>query len=271
MELAIVNKPVALPIEWNGEQLKKEVAEKLVKYSDVVYTEDTLQQAAKDKAKLNALKNELNAARIAKKKQCLEYYDIFEAEVKAIVALIDEPINKISAQLDVYEQRRIAEKTDACRAIYDEIFTPEIAEMVSFAEVYQSKWMNKTCKLDEVRDNIAEKYKMINTGISTVKALNSKHETALIKTFLATMDMSAVLRDKGEYEQMEVREQMRQQAIAEQPKPQPVVYAAPEPVTAPKAEPEPLLSVVFRVVTTKAKMDALKAYIKEQNIKIERV
>ena len=118
--------------------------------------------------------------------------------------------------------------------------------------------MNKDCKIDEEQQNIADKFQMINTGIATVKALNSKHQTALIKTFLATMDMGAVLKDKADYEQMDIREEMR-------------IKAAEERTRQAKTEPEPLLSVVFKVITTKSKMDALKAYIKENNIKIERV
>ena len=254
----LVNNKYAVPIVWNKEALKIGLQNALKKHKDVVYTEDKLPEAKSQRAKLNGLRTQLDDERKRVKNECLTFYATFESDVKELMALVDEPIKAIDGQLDVYEQRRIEEKTDACRAIYNEIFTPEIAEVMPFAEIFQSKWMNKGCKMDEVRQNIADKFQMINTGIATVKALNSKHQTALIKTFLATMDMGAVLKDKADYEQMDIREEMR-------------IKAAEERTRQAKTEPEPLLSVVFKVITTKSKMDALKAYIKENNIKIERV
>lgn len=281
----IVGNKYAVPILWNKEALKIGLKNALAKHKDVVYTDDKLPEAKSQRAKLNGLRTTLDNERKRIKNECLEFYQQFELDVKELMALVDEPINTIDAQLDVYEQRRIDEKTEACKAIYNEIFTPDIAEVMPFAEIFQTKWMNKGCKLDEVRQNIADKYQMINTGIATVKALNSKHQTALIKTFLATMDMGAVLKDKADYEQMDIREEMRKKAEAERQTEReklaadkakaiagfetpPYVVAAP---AAAKTEPEPLLSVVFKVITTKSKMDALKAYIKENNIKIERV
>lgn len=257
----------ARPVMWNKELLKIGLQNALKKHKDVVYTEDNIKQAKDHRAELNGLRTKIENERKRVKGEFMRTYDIFEADVKELVALVDEPINTIDAQLDVYEQRRTEEKTEDCCAVYNEVFTPDIAALIPYHEIKNKQWLNKGFKLEQVRQDLEDMFKQIKDGIAIIKALNSPHETSLINTYITTRDMADVMRDRERYAVLD-----RISAVAaEQPKPQMVVNTPAVSSMAAKTEPEPLLSVVFKVITTKIKMDALKAYIKENNIKIERV
>ena len=49
-------------IEWNHEELKKEVAEKLDKYNNMVYSPENIKEAKEDRANLNKFKQVLEVS-----------------------------------------------------------------------------------------------------------------------------------------------------------------------------------------------------------------
>ena len=69
-------------IEWNHEEIKREVAERVRYYKNLAYTDDQIADAKKDRATLNKFVQELEATRKAVKKQCLAPYEDFEKKIK---------------------------------------------------------------------------------------------------------------------------------------------------------------------------------------------
>ena len=81
MELKIYNPSedgFIKPIEWNYEELKAELSQKLEQYKGLVYTEDQIKEAKADRAKLNALATAIDGKRKELKKQCLQPYEQFK-------------------------------------------------------------------------------------------------------------------------------------------------------------------------------------------------
>lgn len=78
-------------IKWNNEELKTEIAAKMEEYKGIVFTEETIKDARKDRANLNKLKNAFEDERKRIKKLCMEPYNQFEQQVKEVTRLIDEP------------------------------------------------------------------------------------------------------------------------------------------------------------------------------------
>lgn len=64
MELKVNEVSIPEKIEFNYEQLKAELTEKVSLYETMVYTDDQIKQAKADKANLNKLKKALNDERI---------------------------------------------------------------------------------------------------------------------------------------------------------------------------------------------------------------
>ena len=101
MEFVMGNSLETLPktIDFNFEELKGQLAESLALYTGLVVTEDGIKGAKEDRAKLNKLREALENKRKEVKRECMAPYTDFEAKVKELVGLIDQPIAAIDAQL----------------------------------------------------------------------------------------------------------------------------------------------------------------------------
>ena len=97
-------------IQWNKEELKAWVAEKVKDYRGLVFTEATIPDAKKDRADLNKLKKAFEDERKRIKKLCLEPYEEFERQEKELIAMIDEPLQLIDCQIKEVEEKRKEEK-----------------------------------------------------------------------------------------------------------------------------------------------------------------
>ena len=96
-------------IDFNFEDLKDALTAELELYKNLVFTEDTKADAKKTVAELRKLKKQISDKRIEVKKLYMQPYTDFEAKVKELDKLINEPITFISEQIDAFEQKRIEE------------------------------------------------------------------------------------------------------------------------------------------------------------------
>ena len=110
MEFVMGNSLETLPktIDFNFEELKGQLAESLALYTGLVVTEDGIKGAKEDRAKLNKLREALENKRKEVKRECMAPYTDFEAKVKELVGLIDQPIAAIDAQLKAVIDRTVA-------------------------------------------------------------------------------------------------------------------------------------------------------------------
>ena len=89
-------------IGWNKEQITSAVENIISQYEGITYTEEQIRDAKKDRAILNAMKTDISNRRIQVKKDLMAPYNVFEAEVKEVVAMIEKPIEMIDKQLIEY-------------------------------------------------------------------------------------------------------------------------------------------------------------------------
>ena len=143
MEFVMGNSLEALPktIDFNFEELKGQLAESLALYTGLVVTEDGIKGAKEDRAKLNKLREALENKRKEVKRECMAPYTDFEAKVKELVGLIDQPIAAIDAQLKEYEEKRRADKRAAILEIYEET-VGELRALLPFEKLWQDTWYN---------------------------------------------------------------------------------------------------------------------------------
>lgn len=99
LELKIKEYKLPKEIDFNDEEIKSQIKEKVSFYKNLVYTEDQLQEAKKDRASLNKFFTALENRRKEVKKECLEPYETFEKKINEITAIIREPIALIDKQV----------------------------------------------------------------------------------------------------------------------------------------------------------------------------
>lgn len=154
-------------IGWNKDEIKKAVISITEQYKGLSYTEEQLQEAKKDRAMLNAMKKDISDRRIQVKKALLEPYDVFESEVKEVVALIDEPIEMIGKQIEAYEDKVREEKNTALAQFFSENIG-ELSEVVSYDRIFNPKWLNKTASLSSCKAEIQKIIDDINTDLAAI-------------------------------------------------------------------------------------------------------
>ena len=154
-------------IGWNKDEIKKAVISITEQYKGIAYTEEQLQEAKKDRAMLNAMKKDISDRRIQVKKALLEPYDVFESEVKEVVALIDEPIEMIGKQIEAYEDKVREEKNTALAQFFSENIG-ELSEVVSYDRIFNPKWLNKTASLSSCKAEIQKIIDDINTDLAAI-------------------------------------------------------------------------------------------------------
>lgn len=187
-------------IVFNFEELKAELSEKIKPYETLAVTEDDLKSAKSDKATLNKLKKALNDKKVEVKKEYISPLENFEKQVKELVEIIDKGVNNIDTQVKDFEKKEVDEKLKEIASFYVEEF-PDYYEVLKLEKVIPNKWQNKTCKLETIKQEIRDKVFKFENDIKVIKAMKLECEEQMLDAYIETLDMSAALQKKHEFEE----------------------------------------------------------------------
>nr|DAQ73387.1 MAG TPA: Protein of unknown function (DUF1351) [Caudoviricetes sp.] len=270
-------------IQWNQEEVKAWVAARVQDYKNIAYTEDQVKDMKKDRADLNKLRTAFESERKRLKKVCMEPYNLFEQQVKEVVALIDEPIQLIDSQLYELEERRKQQKKKDIEALFDTI---GFQTFVTLDNIFDQKWLNASVSLGKIEEQMKSIMYKIGTDVATIGNLPEfsfeamevyKKTLDLNKTILEGQRLAEIQKRKQQYEEEQKRiaeekarqEEQEQSVLAEVvEETAPVeekVDASPEPV-----RPD-LVRMDFRVWCTKEQLMDLREYLIAHQIKFGRV
>lgn len=252
-------------VEFNFDELKQELTANLEKFNNVIYSDDSIQDAKKDRANLNKFKDVIEAERKRIKKLCLKPYEEFELKVKELTGLIDKPILAIDTQVKTYEQKKKDDKLNEIKVFYiDNI--GDLLDLLPFEKVFNEKMLNSSVSLKSVFDEITQKIDKVNFDLKTIKDLKSEYELTLIDTYLKTLDISEALREKTRLEKRKQDlEYFAEAKSQEEPVKEPEqVQEAPEVL---EVKQEKIHQRKFWVEGTAAQLTALGQYLKDNNIR----
>lgn len=200
-------------IEWNHEEIKKEVSAKVSYYKDLVYTDEQIKDAKADRATLNKFVTALEDKRKEIKKQCLAPYESFERQMKEIVAIVQEPIALIDAQVKGYEEKQKQDKLVAIQEYYNSIEKPEL-HWLGLSAIYNEKWLNASVSMKSIQDEICAKLEGILIDLTTLSNL-PEFSFEATEVYKSTLDLNKALceahrlsemaKKKAEYEAEQAR------------------------------------------------------------------
>lgn len=275
MELHIttdLNTAIPATINFNFEELKKELAERLDHYKNLVITKDSIQEGKSDRAKLNALAKALDTRRKEVKKVCLAPYEAFEAQVKELLALINEPIMAIDSQLKAYDEMRKEEKRAEIVEAYETIVPQELREIIPLERIYSAKWENATMEMPAIEAEIADRVKRTTADMMVLNTIEEEYALAVREAYMQTYDISAAVAKR---EALKRAAEAYKQVV--QPKSHPVeAKPAETPVEPPKpiekpAEDEKRFLLRLEMQVTKDQAAALKAFLTQNNIPFQKI
>lgn len=202
-------------IGWNKEQIKEAVVSITEQYRGIAYTEEQLQEAKADRAKLNAMKKDISERRIQVKNALLDPYNKFEAEVKEVVALIEEPIAMIDEQIVAYEERTKEEKRQALEKFFTEN-RADLPELITFDKIFNPKWLNKTSSLSSCKKEIKKAIEDITADLSVIRSsLSGKYSVYAEEFYLKReMNLSRALSEANRIQEMDKKAEEEEQKRA---------------------------------------------------------
>lgn len=277
-------------IEWNNEELKEAISAKVQDYKGLQYTEETIKEAKKDKATLNKLREAIETERKRIKKQCMAPYELFEKQVKEVLAIIDEPIQLIDSQIKEVEEQRRLEKKQKVLEIYEENIG-NLKGILPFAKVFKNEYLNVSKSLKSITEEITALISKVNQDMDVIEELDTKYELQVKDMYVKTLDLSMALRENARLEEVERKlaerraQQERERAEAEKRAAeeaqkraevqQQIAESIPE--ESDKREiveelqkevvPDPqTVTLEFRVTATPEQLQKLKEFLKANNI-----
>ena len=218
-------------IDFNFEDLKDALTAELELYKNLVFTEDTKADAKKTVAELRKRKKQINDKRIEVKKLYMQPYTDFEAKVKELDKLINEPITFISEQIDAFEQKRIEEKRELINKIYLELVSEreDIAGYAELNRVYDSKWENASTSKKTIQEAITSYLDSVDNDIAAIESMESEYEAKALMRYKETGVLSDALLtirqwEKQKEEILKAEEEKQAEAEADE------ILDAPEPI-----------------------------------------
>lgn len=268
------------PVEWNYEAVKQWVQDGLKAYEGRVYTDDTINEAKKDRANLNKLVKALDTKRKEIKAVYLEPYSLFEQQAKELTAMVEQQSREIDAQVKAYDERRKQEKLEKIKAeLYDPMIG-SLAELVPYKKLHDPKWLNVTASMATVSSELAAKIDRIVIGLASIDKLALPEDVAAqVKgVFLERGDLAEAIAAKDRI--MDERERLERYQAAQEaaetnevPECENTLPREEKPAEANLADESGVetMQIDFRVWVTRPQMLALREFLVSNNIKYGKV
>lgn len=282
MELKVTPYEQPKAIEFNFEELKAELEERVHVYETTVYNDEQIQQAKADRADLNKLKKAINDERIRREREYMEPFNVFKTQIGEIIKIIDKPVAVIDAQVKDYETREKEERREKINAYWEgelqEDLTTRPPEWLKLCNIWQDRWLNKSVSIAAAKQDIKKAIAQIQEDVATLTSLPEFGFEA-VEVYKTTLDMNTALNKAREMSEIQKRKEaaekarleaeMRAQAEAQAEAEQ--AAQEPEPAEAP-ADPEPVpyeepkVWVNFAALLTAGQAKELKAFFEERGI-----
>lgn len=203
MEITVLNTPESLEIK-DFESLKAELTEKVSVYAKIVYTDETIKDAKKDRAALNKLAKAIADKRKIEKDNILERFRKFESECKELETLVTKASGNIDAQVKEYEQG-VKERKKAEIVKIWESFNVEEVELDLF---FNDKWLNTTTSLEMVKKEMESLINGYKANLEALKTLPFAFEAQ--EYYKKTLNLAQAIQRSKEMEDLQRKKEEKE-------------------------------------------------------------
>ncbi len=265
-------------IDWNFDELKQEIVKKSDDYMNLVYSNDQIKEAKKDRANLRKFIAALEDKRKEIKKQVMIPYTEFEAKEKELVAIVDQAVANIDTQIKGYEEATRQEKLAKVKEIYTECIG-DLDRTVPFEKIFKESWLNTTTTLKSIREEISSLYKKIDQELKIINADTSSYVYEMKEEYLKNFDLSEAMAKKQQLEetaqkkamfeeQKKKEEEEKNRRLAEEAAKvenagKVETVADPESHSLPQDKKEKVLAITFKVVAKENNFNQVNALLSQ--------
>lgn len=179
----------------NFEETKQFLEDSVAMYKNIAYAPEDIKEAKKTKTHLSKLRSALDSRRKDIKKTYMEPYTVLEEKIKELIAIVDEPLQKVKDFIDEEETKTKESKhngvMDFC--IKESAVLGEFADVIITSDVfYEKSWDNQSSTMAKIHTEASEKIKRIASDISVIRNTNSMHTSAVLKKYMETLSMDGI-------------------------------------------------------------------------------
>lgn len=169
MELKTEDIKALEPVKFNYEELKKELTEKVENYKNLVYTEENINMAKKDRANLNKLKKAISDEKIRVKNTLLAPYADFESKCKELIKIVDTSVENVDRQVKAFEDEEKRTKKEEIQKYFNE-HVGHFKDVIIFENVFEDRWLNKTTTMKTVQADIEHIFSRASSDLITIES-----------------------------------------------------------------------------------------------------
>lgn len=152
MDLTLVQ---AEPVVMDYETMKERLTATLRQYDDIEVTAETLKSCKDTQKEIAGLRKQLDDFRKAVKKRYQEPLQIFEDQIKSMIAMVDEVESPIKKGVKEFDDLRRAEKRELAETIIDELIGEyQLNEKFAGQVELKKNYTNLTAKEQDVRADV---------------------------------------------------------------------------------------------------------------------
>ena len=202
LELIVSQQPGDAIIR-NFTEVKEILQQELIRYQNIVYSEDQYKLAKDDKKDLTRLRKAIDDQRKSVKKACMAPYEALEPQFKELIALVDEPLLLIEAFISNADNQARAQRRKEIHQFYQSVANGlgDLKDVLFDSPAfYDNKWENKSTGIKVWQDSVREKVRKASSDLSTLQSAGGSDAPALIDHYLQTMDMTSVREYKVQLE-----------------------------------------------------------------------
>ena len=285
-QLEIIKKEQAI-ITINFDEVKADLTKQLTKYEKIVVSAETLPDCVSMQKELAGVRNKIDALRLDIQREMKTPIDSFGAQMKELFQLVVDTEAPIKAGIQVFEDRRKAEKTEAITELLDaakESLEPNFVDKL----IFDAKWLNKGATMAQIDSAISlqvwDLMAMQNAFKETCTAVREIALTAsaslvtpiapepFIKKIGEGADLTSVIMEINKVGSDQAKAESKAVEVAETRKTE-IVPAKQEPAStsSDKTTAPSVRTVMVKVTATEEKLKELNSFLKLNHIAFEKV
>ena len=199
----------------------------------------------------------------------MDPYNRFEKQVKEVIALIDEPIRLIDAQIKEVEENKKLQKRKDIEELFESI---GFQNFVSLNQIWDEKWLNASVPMTKIEEQMKSEMYRIGNEVATISRLPEFRFEAM-EVYKKTLDMNHAIQEGQRLADIQ-RRKAEQEAALEEAKQKEEAQKAEEKSEAvsndtkePEAlEEKTLHTIDFRVTATLNQLNLLKEFLLNNHI-----
>lgn len=191
---------------------KEYLNRRMKEYQGVIFTEDSKKEAKSTVADLRKEKKAFSDRIKEVKEEYMKPFNVFAGQAMELVEMYDQPINFINGQITAFEQKRIEEKKEQIKQLYEECID-DMQQVLPLTKIYNLKWENATANPTQIRRELMERKESVKQALDAIHQMNTDVEDKAVKRYLDSFDLTETILYINQHEQQKreilAREQER--------------------------------------------------------------